>query len=182
MCSIESGLWCWDTTTQAASDKAPSQRRGWSGVLSFSFEVRVRQRRVTLRCKSSRGLRAANMSSPLRSVLPEYTMSIYTIYFPSRAPYNRGKIHRRLHVHRWKTFLMSLDLSLTRHVRIPSLKPFHLFLRVLHTFGWLPSILILRAALPLHKIPQLLHRLLLSSNLSPVGNDLALDYPFYFPF
>jgi len=27
-CSIHSGLWCWGSTTQAASDDAPSQRRG----------------------------------------------------------------------------------------------------------------------------------------------------------
>jgi len=60
MCSIDSGLWCWDATTQAASDDAPSQRRGWRGVLSFSFEVRVRQGRVTLPCKSLRGVRAPN--------------------------------------------------------------------------------------------------------------------------
>ena len=61
MCSIDSGLWCWDTTTQAASDDAPSQRRGWRGVLSFSFEVRVRQGRVTLPCNSLRGVRAPNI-------------------------------------------------------------------------------------------------------------------------
>ena len=60
MCSIDSGLWCWDTTTQAASDDAPSQRRGWRGVLSFSFEVRVRQGRVTFPCKSLQGVRAPN--------------------------------------------------------------------------------------------------------------------------
>ena len=60
MCPIDRGLWCWDATTQAASDDAPSQRRGWRGVLSFSFEVRVRQGRVTLPCKSLRGVRAPN--------------------------------------------------------------------------------------------------------------------------
>jgi len=41
MCSIDSGLCCWDTTTQVASNDEPSQRRGWRGVLSFSFEVRA---------------------------------------------------------------------------------------------------------------------------------------------
>jgi len=61
MCSNDSGLWCWDATTQAASDDAPSQRRGWRGVLSFFFEVYVRQGRVTLPCKSLRGVRAPNM-------------------------------------------------------------------------------------------------------------------------
>jgi len=54
MCSIDRGLGCWDATTQAASDDAPFQRRGWRGVLSFSFEVRMRQGRVTLPCKSLR--------------------------------------------------------------------------------------------------------------------------------
>jgi len=50
-------------TTQAASDDSPSQRRGWRGVLSFSFEVRVRQGRVTLPCKSLRGVPAPNTNS-----------------------------------------------------------------------------------------------------------------------
>jgi len=60
MCSIDSGLWCWDGTTQAASDDAPFQRRGWRAVLSFSFKVRVCQGRVTLPCRSLRGVRAPN--------------------------------------------------------------------------------------------------------------------------
>ena len=60
MCSIDSGLWCWDATTAAASDHALSQRRGWRRVLSFSFEVGVRQRRVTLRCKFLQEVRAPN--------------------------------------------------------------------------------------------------------------------------
>jgi len=62
MCSVDSGLWCWDATTQAASDDAPSQRRGWRGVLSFSFEAGMRQGRVTLPCKSLRGVRAPNIA------------------------------------------------------------------------------------------------------------------------
>jgi len=42
MCSIDSGLWCWDATSQAASDDEPSQRPGWTRVLSFpSMFVRV---------------------------------------------------------------------------------------------------------------------------------------------
>jgi len=61
MCSVDSGLWCQDATTQGASDDAPSQRRGWRGVLSFFFEVRVRQGRVTLPCKSLRGVRSPNI-------------------------------------------------------------------------------------------------------------------------
>jgi len=63
-CSIDSGLWCWDATSQAASDDAPSQRRGRRGVLSFSFEVCVRQGRVTLLCKSLRGVLAPNTNAP----------------------------------------------------------------------------------------------------------------------
>jgi len=81
MCSIDSGLWCWDATTQAASDDAPSLRRGWSGVLAFSFEVGMRQGRVTLPCESLRAVRAPNTSSPLRSVRPEYSMSIIESIF-----------------------------------------------------------------------------------------------------
>jgi len=67
MCSIDSGLWCWDATTQGASDDASSQRRGWRGVLSFSFEVRACQGRVTLRFKSVQGVRAPNSRSRYRS-------------------------------------------------------------------------------------------------------------------
>ena len=52
MCSIDSGLLCWDATTQAASDNAPSQRPGWRRVLSFSFEVCACQGRVTFLYKS----------------------------------------------------------------------------------------------------------------------------------
>ena len=81
MHSIDSGLWCWHATTQAASDDAASQRRGWRGVLSFSFEVRMRQGRVTLPCKSLRGVRSPNTSSPLRSVRPQYSMSIIQSIF-----------------------------------------------------------------------------------------------------
>ena len=81
MCFIDSGLWCRDTTTQAASDDTLFQRRGWRGVLSFSFEVGVRQGRVTWPCKSLPGVRSPNMSSPLRSVRPEYSMSIIQSIF-----------------------------------------------------------------------------------------------------
>jgi len=51
MCSIDSGLWCWDTTTKAASDDALSQRQGWRGLLSFFLELHACQGRVTLHCK-----------------------------------------------------------------------------------------------------------------------------------
>jgi len=81
MCSINSGRWCWDATTQAAGDEVPSQRRGWREVLSFSFEVRVHQGRVTLPCKSLRGVHAPNTSSCLRSVRHEYFMSIIQSIF-----------------------------------------------------------------------------------------------------
>jgi len=81
MCFVHSGLGCWDATTQAASDDAPSQHRGWRAVLTFSFAVGMRQGRVTLACKSLRGVRAPNTSSPLRSVRPEYSMSIIQFIF-----------------------------------------------------------------------------------------------------
>jgi len=71
-CSIDSGLWCWDATSQVASDDAPSQRRGWRVVLSFSFEVCVRQGRVTLPCKSLWGVLAPNTNAPcLNPVRPQ---------------------------------------------------------------------------------------------------------------
>jgi len=75
MCSVDSGRWCWDATTQAASDDAPSQRRGWSGVLSFSFEVGMRQGRVTLPCKSLRGVRAPKTVPILSVQLPLFRRS-----------------------------------------------------------------------------------------------------------
>jgi len=105
-----------------------------------------------------------------------------TIYLPSRAPDSRGKNHESLLAHRWKTFLMLLDLGRVRHLRAFSIKPFHLFLRVLHNFGWFPSIFILRTAFLFHKIPKLFHHIIPSWNLSRVGNDLALDDPFHLPF
>jgi len=81
MCSVDTGLWCWDATTQAVSDDARSPRRGWKGVLSFSFEVGVRQGRATLPGKSLPGVRAPNTSSSLRSVRAEYSMSIIQSIF-----------------------------------------------------------------------------------------------------
>jgi len=82
MCSIDSGLWCWDATTLAASDDAPSQRRGWMGVLSFSFEVRVHQGRVTLPCKSLRGVPAPNRTI-LRTPLKPSSCSLYKLSLPA---------------------------------------------------------------------------------------------------
>ena len=108
-------------------------------------------------------------------------MFYYTAYLPSLAPDSRGKNHQRLLVHRWKTFLMLLDLSRARHLRVFFMKPFHLFLRVLHTFRWLPSILVLCAAFPLYTIPKLFPRFIPSPHLSRVGDHLTLDDPFYLP-
>jgi len=61
---------------------------------------------------------------------------------------------------------MLLGLSWARHLRVLAMQPFHLFLRVLHTFAWFLSIFILPAALPFHKIPKLFPRFIPSSNLS----------------
>jgi len=61
MCSLDSGLWCWDAITPAACDDPPSQHRGRRGLLSFSFEVRACQGMVTSPCKSLLlGVRAPN--------------------------------------------------------------------------------------------------------------------------
>jgi len=108
-------------------------------------------------------------------------MFYYTAYLPSLAPDSRGKNHRPLHLHRWKTFLMLLDLLRALHLRAFFMKPFHLFLRVLHTFEWLPSILVLCAAFLFYKIRKLFHRFIPSPHLSRAGNDLTLDDPFYLP-
>jgi len=75
MCSIVSGLWCWDATTHAASDDAPSQHLGWRGVLSFSFEVHAHQGRVTLPIKSLWGIRAPNTKDLL---MQDATLSFLT--------------------------------------------------------------------------------------------------------
>jgi len=64
MCSIDSGLWCWDTTTQAASDDTLSQRQGWRGLLSFFLELHACQGRVTLHCKSLQAVWAHNNWEP----------------------------------------------------------------------------------------------------------------------
>jgi len=77
---------------------------------------------------------------------------------------------------------MLLDISRARHLCVFPMKPFHFFLRVVHTLGWLPSILILHAAFPFHKRPKVVQRFNPSSNLSGVPNDLTLDDPFYLPF
>ena len=71
----ESVHWCWDKTTQVASDDEPFQRCGWRGVLSLFFKVRACQGRVTMLLESLRGVSAPNTSSPLRSGRPEYSMS-----------------------------------------------------------------------------------------------------------
>jgi len=179
MCFADSRLWCWDATTQAASEDAPSQHRGRRRVLSFSFKVGLHQGRVALPCTSLRGVRAPNTSSPLRTVRPEYSVSIIQFFHPFRVLHSRGKNHRRFPVHQWKTFLMLLDLSGARHLRVLSMKPFHIFLRVPHSSRWLPSILLLRAAFLFYKIPKLFHRFIPSSIPSRVGNDITLDYSFY---
>jgi len=67
--SNDSGLWCWDATTQAASDDAPSQLRGCRVLLPFFFKVCVRQGRVTLSQKSSLEVRAPNTYVPFLSWL-----------------------------------------------------------------------------------------------------------------
>jgi len=103
------------------------------------------------------------------------------MYLPFRVPHSRGKNHQRLLVHREKVFVMLLDRSRARDLRVLSMKPFHLFLRVHYTFGWLRSILVLRAAFPFYKIPKLFHLFVPSSNLSRVGNDLTLHDAFYLP-
>jgi len=71
------------------------------------------------------------------------------------------------------------DLSGGRNIRVFSMKAFHLFLRVLHTFGWLPSIRVLHVAFPFIKIPKIIHRFIPISHLSPRRNDLAF-HSFYF--
>jgi len=62
MCSNDTGLWYWDATAQvaSASDDTLFQRRGWRGVLSFFFQVCVRQGKLTLAQKSLQGVHTCN--------------------------------------------------------------------------------------------------------------------------
>ena len=76
---------------------------------------------------------------------------------------------------------MLFDLLQLRHLRAFSMKPFHLLLHLLSTFGWLSCILILRAAVKFHKIAMLLNRFIPALNLSRIGNDLTLEDAFYLP-
>jgi len=168
MCSIDCGLWCWDATNQAACHDAPSQRRGWRGVLSFSLEVGVRQGRVTLPCKALRGESVGLTRTPHFEVFVRILYVYYTIYLPSRGPHSKGKNHQCLHLHRWKTFLMLLNPSRARHLWAFLMKPLHLFLRVHHTFGWLTSIRILPRSLSTLQNPYLFQRFITSPNLLPV--------------
>jgi len=77
---------------------------------------------------------------------------------------------------------MLLDLLYSQHLRALPTKPFHLLLPVLHSLKGFPSIFILHAAFPLQKVPNLLHILILSPNLSQIRDDLPLDNPLYFAF
>ena len=75
---------------------------GARGVISFSFEIRACQGRLSLPCKSLQGIRAPNASSPLRSVRPEYSTSIIQSIF-----------HLELHIAGVKT--RSVYLSTNRN-------------------------------------------------------------------
>jgi len=77
---------------------------------------------------------------------------------------------------------MLLALLCSQHLRALPTKPFHLLLPVLRSLKGFPSIFILHAAFPLHKVPNLRHILILSPNLSQIRDDLPLDDPLYFEF
>jgi len=78
MYSIDRGLWCWDATTPAARDDARSQLRGLRGVFSFSFKVHACQGRVTLPCKSLRGVPGSNNIA----IILRFTLFTYTSPLP----------------------------------------------------------------------------------------------------
>jgi len=59
-CSNDSGLWCWDATTQVASHNTRSPSRGQRGVLSLFFEVPTHQGTVNLPPISLRGVGVPN--------------------------------------------------------------------------------------------------------------------------
>jgi len=107
---IDSGLWCWDTTTQVASDHAPSPRRGWWQVLSFSFPVRACQRRVTLPCKSLPGVRAPNNAPDHRVLLARKTGSRLPHPWLQPRPSSKNRLHLPLNpVPNWLLFLLGPD-------------------------------------------------------------------------
>jgi len=82
LCSNDRRHWCSDATSHPPRDDAPSHRRGWRGVLSFSFQAHACQGRVTLPYDFLWGVRAPNTRSPLRSVPPDYSISIIQSNFP----------------------------------------------------------------------------------------------------
>jgi len=158
-------LWCWNASPKVTSDDMPSQRRGQRGVLSLFFKVRMHQGRVTFPAKFLSGVRATNTSSRLPRVRPEYSWSIRQSNLLFQASYSRDKNHWRLLVHLMENLSISRNLSWAWHLRIFFVKPFHLFLGVLHTLEWFPSSLILCATFPLHKIRMLFYLLVPSANL-----------------
>ena len=62
------------------------------------------------------------------------------------------------------------------------MKLVHLFLPIFPTFGRFQSLFILPAAFPLYHVAKLLHFLIPSLTLSPIGDDLTLEVPLYFAF
>ena len=122
-----------------------------------------------------------NTSSPLQSFVPNTSSFIIHFFILFEARHSRGKNLRPLLVHRRKTFLISLNLIRSRHVRVFSMKTFHLFLRVFHTFGWLPGIFIFCASFPFHEVPKLFYHFIPSPNLSRVRDDFTLDNLLDFP-
>jgi len=149
-------------------------------VSDLFLEDCAHEGRVTLPGKSLRGFRALKTSSPLRSIRAEYSLSII-----------QSNFLLKLHIVEVKplpfacplveNISMLLHLSWAWHLRVSFMKPLHLFLWVVHTLGWFPSILMLHAAFPVYKVPKLFHRFIPSSNLSLVRNDITFEDPFYLP-
>jgi len=76
---------------------------------------------------------------------------------------------------------MLRDITRPRHIRVFSMKHFHLLLSVLHTFVGFPSILILHAAFRFHNQWELSHWFIPASDLWRIRDDLTFDDPFYLP-
>ena len=74
-------------------------------MFSLFVEISAHQRRGTRLAESLRGVRGPNTGTPLRSLRPEYSMSIIQSHFGFMLHIVGVKNQRRLLVHRWKTVL-----------------------------------------------------------------------------
>ena len=101
---------------------------------------------------------------------------------PFWAPYGRGKNHKRLPGHLWKTFLIPLSQVQPQHLPVFSVKLFHNFPGVFQLIWWYPCISFFWASCLFDKVLGFLKLLVYSSNLSCVGDYFTFHDFFNLPF